>query len=65
MLVGMNEISRQQAKPTQTTKKICQQLMDYAATYPDVFIRYYASDMVLHVDSDSAYLVAPKAKSRI
>jgi len=65
MLVGLNEISRQQAKPTQTTKKKCQQLMDYAATYPDVFVRYYASDMVLHVDSDAAYLVSPKAKSRI
>ena len=28
-------------------------------------LRYYASDMQLHVDSDAAYLVAPKAKSRV
>ena len=35
------------------------------STYPNVFLRYYASDMKLHVDSDAAYLVAPKAPSRI
>ena len=39
--------------------------MDYAATYPNTFVRYKASDMVLNVDSDAAYLVAPKARSRI
>ena len=39
--------------------------MDYCATYPSVTTRYHASDMILHVDSDSAYLVAPGEKSRI
>ena len=39
--------------------------MNFAATYPDVYIRYYASDMVLWVDSDAAYLVTPDSKSRI
>ena len=39
--------------------------MDYVNTYPDAYIRYYASDMVLHIDSDIAYLVAPKARSRV
>ena len=39
--------------------------MDYLHTYPDAFLRFYASDMVLHVESDAAYLVAPKARSRI
>ena len=39
--------------------------MDYVATYPNAYLRYYASDMVLHVDSDAAYLVAPNARSRI
>ena len=65
MLPALNEISRRQASPTQKTKQQCQQLMDYAATYPNVYIRYHASDIVLHVDSDAVYLVAPKAKSRI
>ena len=39
--------------------------MDYLYTHPDAYIRFYASDMVLHVDSDAAYLVLPKVKSRI
>ena len=38
-------------------------LMDYAATYPNPKLRFYASDMVLHVDSDAAYLVMPNSKS--
>ena len=39
--------------------------MDYVHTYPNAYICFYASDMILHVDSDAAYLVAPKARSRI
>ena len=39
--------------------------MDYAATYPDVKLRYFASNMVLHVDSDAAYLVQTGARSRV
>ena len=39
--------------------------MDYVATYPDAFLRFYASDMILHVDSDASYLVLSKARSRI
>jgi hypothetical protein len=43
----------------------CYQLLDYCATYPNAIIRYNASDMVLHVDSDAAYFVLPGAHSRI
>jgi hypothetical protein len=39
--------------------------MDYAATYPNVYVRYYASDMVLSIDSNVAYLVLPNTRSRI
>ena len=39
--------------------------MDYAETYPNIVIRYYASDVVLLLDSDAACLVILKAKSRI
>ena len=65
MLPALNEIACTQAKPTEYTKEECQQIMDYAATYPNVYVRYHASDMVLMVDSDAAYLVMPNAKSRI
>ena len=40
-------------------------LLDYLHTYPNAKIRFNASDMKLYIDSDAAYLIAPKAKSRI
>jgi hypothetical protein len=38
--------------------------MDYAATHPLAIIRYHTSNMILHVDSDAAYLVQPNTRSR-
>ena len=40
-------------------------LLDYLATYSNAKIRYHASGMVLNIDSDAAYLVLLKARSRI
>ena len=65
ILTALNDISLSQAKPTENTIKKIQMLLDYLNTYPNARIRYYASDMQLHIDSDAAYLIAPKAKSRI
>lgn len=65
MLVALNTIGSSQAKPTQETLDRCQHLLDYCAWHPNVGIRFHASDMVLNIDSDAAYLVAPKARSRI
>ena len=39
--------------------------MDYVATYPKAYIRYYASQMILNIDSDVAYLIVPKAQYRV
>jgi hypothetical protein len=64
MLPAINEISASQSSPTVNTMNDCKMLMDYAATYPTAIIRYHASDMVLHIDSDAAYLVLPNARSR-
>ena len=65
MLVALNEIAAHQATPTQFILTKCRQLLDYAATYPDVKLRFHASNMILHVDSDAAYLVQDGAHSRI
>jgi Reverse transcriptase (RNA-dependent DNA polymerase). len=65
MLVALNDISHEQANPTTTTQTKITQLLDYAATYPEATIRYYKSDMILWIDSDAAYLVAPQARSRV
>lgn len=65
ILPALNTISRSQAAPTIKTKKACQVLLDYCATYPHGVLRYRASDMILSIDSDAAYLVEPGAKSRV
>jgi len=64
ILPALNEISNQQSKPTEKTAKACKQLIDYLFTHPKAVIRYYASDMVLSLISDAAYLVLPDARSR-
>ena len=64
-LPALNTIASEQATPTKKTEQKCKRLLDYVPTYTNAFIRYYASDMILHVDSDAAYNVIPKARSRI
>ena len=64
MLVALNEIGTNQAAPTATTRDKVDWLFDYALTHPTATIKYHASDMILHVESDAAYLVLPKARSR-
>jgi hypothetical protein len=65
MLPSLNEIQHRQATPTQNTLEKCRMVLDFCACHPDGKIRYYASDMILHSDTDAAYLVLPGAKSRI
>ena len=62
--VALNELGSTQATATQKTKDGCTMLLDYVATYPNPKIRFYASDMLLHIDSDAAYLVQQHARSR-
>ena len=64
-LPAINELSAHQSKPTTATNQKIQQLLTYVKTYPDAKVRYHASDMILHIDSDAAYLVMPGAKSRV
>jgi hypothetical protein len=64
ILPALNEISNNQAKPTVLTGKACDLLLDYLSTHPDAIIRYYASDMILCIVADAAYLVLPNARSR-
>ena len=65
MLSGLNEIQHRQASPTKNTLEICYMILDFCASHPNGKIRYYASDMILQIDTDAAYLVLPGAKSRI
>ena len=62
---ALNDIGTQQAKPTANTKIETDWLLDYLYTHPDAQLKFHASDMILWVDSDAAYLVKPGAKSRM
>ena len=64
MAPAINDISTEQSAATEDTISKCKMLLDYAATYPEAIIRYFASGMVLHIDSDAAYLVQKHARSR-
>jgi hypothetical protein len=64
IIVALNEISNNQAAPTEKTRQACDMLLNYLATHPDATIRYHASDMILSVCSDAVYLVLPNARSR-
>ena len=65
LLQYLNEIATQESKPTQTTIDIVRRLLDFAHTYLNAKVRFYASDMILNVDTDAAYLVLPNAKSHV
>jgi len=64
ILPALNKTSRQ-ASPTINTYNKCTMLLDYCATHPNGKIRFCASQMILHVDMDAAYLVLSGARSRI
>ena len=65
MIPELNQISIQQAQPTQLTMKKVQHLMDYANNYQNTCLSFYSSYITLIVDLDAAWLVLPKSRSRI
>jgi hypothetical protein len=65
MLTALNALAEEQAHPTEKTLEKVAHFLDYASTHPQSTIRYKASDMQLWIDSDAAYLVSTKARSRV
>jgi hypothetical protein len=65
VLMPLNDITTKQTKATEKTQATTNQLLDYLATHPDATIRYHASDMILHINSDASYLSASNAGSRL
>ena len=54
-----------ESNPTENTNNQITMLLDYLVIYPNVKIGYHTRDMILYADYDAAYLVLPKARSRI
>ena len=65
ILVTLNEISGQQSTATTDTETKCAKLMDYLHTHPNTVVQFHASNMILYIESDAAYLVLPKSRSRV
>jgi hypothetical protein len=65
VLMPLNDIATEQTKATEKTQAATNQLLDYLATHPDATIRYHASDMILHIHSNTSYLSVSNARSRL
>jgi hypothetical protein len=65
MLPAIGSLASEQAKGTKNTMRKIVQLLNYCASHPDAVVRYTASDMVLHVESDASYQSETKARSRV
>jgi hypothetical protein len=64
MMHALNELCIAATKGTQATAKALAHFLNYCASNPEAEIIYRRSDMILTIDSDAAYLVAAKARSR-
>ena len=64
MLVALGSIATKQSNGTEATAEACTNFLNYAATHPDATLRYTASDMVLHNNTDASYLSESEARSR-
>jgi hypothetical protein len=64
MLHAVNNIASSTANGTKATLAATKYLLNYGACNPNGQIIYLASDMILRIDSDAAYLVRPEARSR-
>jgi hypothetical protein len=65
VLMPLNDIATEQTKATEKTQAARNKLLDYLATHPETTIRYHASDMILHIHSDTSYLSVSNARSRL
>jgi hypothetical protein len=65
VLMPLNDIATEQTTATEKTQTATSQLLDYLVMHPDATIRFYASDMILHIHSDASYLSYSKTRSRL
>jgi hypothetical protein len=60
----VNVLASEQSNATEVTADKVIKLLNYCNTHPETKIRYRASDMILHIHSDTSYLSENEAKSR-
>ena len=64
MMHALNTLATQVTTGTQRTNQAIQHFLNYCASNPEATKLYKASDMILKIHSDAAYLVEPEARSR-
>ena len=64
MIHALNDLASQVIAGTMNTEEAQACFLNYCATYPDASIIYYASNMIIRDNTNAAYLVASKARSR-
>ena len=64
ILHALSAIASEQTKPPKRTVERVHQLLDYMATNPNAIVRFYASEMILNMNSDTSYLPAGQGRSR-
>ena len=64
MMHALNDLALQVTIGTMKLEEAQACFLNYCATNPDASIVYYASDMIIRGDTDEAYLVSSKARSR-
>ena len=63
MLIAINDICTNKPNLQKHALEKIERLLNYVATYQHVKLKFHASDIILQVDSDTAYLILPKARS--
>jgi hypothetical protein len=64
ILVTIGTLASQQANGTKATVDAIIHLLNYCATHSDATVRYFASDMALHIENDASFLSETKVCSR-
>jgi hypothetical protein len=65
MLHVLNSLAAAQKNRTQATAHALVHFLNYCATHPQATVRYQASNMILHIHSDAAYLNESEACSGV
>ena len=63
VLAALTTLGSEKAKSTTNPMKFTKHLLDYLSTHTNAKMRYYASDMVLNINSDSSYASERGARS--
>ena len=63
VLTALSIIATEQTQDTQTTKEKAEHFLMYAATHPNATIKYYKSDMILKIHSNTSYLSEQQGRS--